>query len=212
MHTERQRKQAIAAYHAMVTMTDSYVGQLMQALEDLDLAKSTIVVFTSDHGFQLNEHGGLWRKQSQFDESIRVPLIVRLPDGRNAGAVVPGLVELVDLYPTLTELLELPEPSHDLEGLSFVPLLENPTRQWKSAAFSQSRRENYDGLTIRTARYRYTEWSPLEGDGVILTELYDLEQDPMEFENLVDDPRQADRVPELSRRLVMGWQEALPPR
>lgn len=210
-HSERQHKQAVAAYHAMVTMTDSYVGQLMQALEQLDLAKSTIVVFTSDHGFQLNEHGGLWRKSVQFDESIRVPLIVRLPDGRSAGAVVPGLVELVDLYPTLTELVDLPEPAHDLEGLSFVPLLESPTRQWKSAAFSQSRRENHDGLTIRTARYRYTEWSPLEEDGAILTELYDLEQDPMEYENLADEPAQTSLISELSGRLAQGWQEELPP-
>ena len=71
-------------------MTDSYVGELMQALEDLGLAESTIVVFTSDHGFQLNEHGGLWRKSVQFDESIRVPLIVRLPDGSNAGTAAHG--------------------------------------------------------------------------------------------------------------------------
>ena len=124
----------------------------------------------------------------------------------------PILVELVDLYPTLTELAALPEQSHDLEGLSFVPLLDNPALPWKSAAFSQSRRENYDGLSIRTARYRYTEWSPLEGDGATLTELYDLEQDPMEYENLADDPTQASQIAELSRRLATGWQGELPPR
>ena len=208
--TEAQQKQAIAAYHATVTMTDTYVGELMQALEDLGLAESTIVVFTSDHGFQLNEHGGLWRKSVQFDESIRVPLIVRLPDGSNAGTVAPGLVELVDLYPTMAELVDLPKPAHDLEGLSFVPLLENPTRQWKSAAFSQSRREGHDGLTIRTDRYRYTQWSPLEGADAIMQELYDLQQDPMEFNNLADEPEHADRVAELSQRLAQGWQGALP--
>jgi uncharacterized sulfatase len=211
-HTESQHEQAIAAYHAMVTMTDSYVGQLMQGLKELDLAKSTIVVVTSDHGFLLNEHGGLWRKQSQFDESIRVPLIVRLPDGRNAGKIATGLVELVDLYPTLTEMARLPAPEHALEGLSFVPLLESPAQQWKSAAFSESKREGYHGRTIRTARYRYTGWSPLKGEGVVLPELYDLNRDPMEFENLADEPTQADRVSELSRRLAMGWRKALPPR
>ncbi|MBT4520786.1 MAG: sulfatase [Halieaceae bacterium] len=205
-HTERQKKQAIAAYHAMVTMTDSYVGQLLQGLEELDLAKSTIVVVTSDHGFQLNEHGGMWRKQSQFDESIRVPLIVRLPDGRSAGKVATGLVELVDLYPTLTDLAGLPAPAHRLEGSSFVPLLDKPARPWKSAAFSESKREGYHGRTIRTARYRYTHWSPLEGDGAILEELYDLDKDPMEFENIADEPTQADRVADLSRRLALGWQ------
>jgi iduronate 2-sulfatase len=86
-NSELQKKQAIAAYHAMVTMADHHIGRMLKGLEELGLADSTIVVFTSDHGFQLNEHGGLWRKQFQFDESIRVPLIVRLPDGRGAGSV-----------------------------------------------------------------------------------------------------------------------------
>lgn len=125
-------------------------------------------------------------------------------------AAAPGLVELVDLYPTLAELVDLPKPAHDLEGLSFVPLLENPTRQWKSAAFSQSRREGHDGLTIRTDRYRYTQWYPLEGAGATMQELYDLQQDPMEFNNLADEPEHEGRVAELSQRLAQGWQGALP--
>ena len=202
----------IAAYHAMVTMTDSYVGQLMQGLEALDLAESTIVVVTSDHGFQLSEHGGLWRKSVQFEESTRVPLIVRLPDGGNAGEVASGLVELVDLYPTLADLCDLPDPAHVLEGTSFVPLLDNPARPWKSAAFSETDREGYRGRSLRTERYRYTEWTPLIGrDGPVLTELYDLDNDPMEFENLADETTETGRVTELSRRLIAGWQDALPP-
>jgi len=224
-HSELQKKQAIAAYHAMVTMADHHVGRMLKGLEDLGLADSTIVVFTSDHGFQLNEHGGLWRKQFQFDESIRVPLIVRLPDGRGAGSVSEGIVELVDLYPTLIDLASLPDPAHDLEGTSFVPLLDAPDSPWKSAAFSQSRRmlgsgstnsplinkEGYDGQTIRTARYRYTEWTPLDGQRDILVELYDLEQDPMEYNNLKDDPDYVSLVAELSARLATGWQGELPP-
>jgi len=224
-HTQLQKKQAIAAYHAMVTMADHHVGRLLKGLEDLGLADSTIVVFTSDHGFQLDEHGGLWRKQFQYDESIRVPLIVRLPDGRGAGSVSDGIVELVDLYPTLIDLASLPNPAHDLEGSSFVPLLDDPDRPWKAAAFSASRRmvgssssnnplitqEGYDGQTIRTARYRYTQWSPLSGKGDILVELYDLEQDPMEFDNLEDEPTHLGLVAELSARLAIGWKGELPP-
>ena len=224
-HSELQKKQAIAAYHAMVTMADHHVGRMLKGLEDLGLADSTIVVFTSDHGFQLNEHGGLWRKQFQFDESIRVPLIVRLPVGRGAGSVSEGIVELVDLYPTLIDLASLPDPAHDLEGSSFVPLLDAPDSPWKSAAFSQSRRmvgsgstnsplineEGYDGQTIRTARYRYTQWTPLDGERDILVELYDLTQDPMEYNNLKDDPTHADLVAELSARLATGWPGELPP-
>jgi iduronate 2-sulfatase len=210
-HTQAQRKQAIAAYHAMVTMTDSYVGQLMRGLEALGLADSTIVVVTSDHGFALNEHGGLWRKRSQFEEATRVPLIVRLPDRRNAGKVAGGLVELVDLYPTLADLCGLPDPAHQLEGTSFVPLLENPGRRWKSAAFSESKREGYHGRTLRTARFRYTEWTPLSGDGPALAELYDMDRDPMEFDNLAGLAIQRERITDLSRRLQAGWQDALPP-
>jgi iduronate 2-sulfatase len=224
-HTDLQKKQAIAAYHAMVTMADHHVGRILKGLDDLGLAESTIVVFTSDHGFQLNEHDGLWRKQFQFDESIRVPLIVRLPDGRGAGTTSNALVELVDLYPTLIELAALPSPMHDLEGLSFAPLLDEPDSPWKSAAFSQSRRmvgygstnnplineEGYDGRTIRTARYRYTEWTPLDTQRDTLVELYDLEQDPMEYVNIKDEPAHANLVTELSERLATGWQGELPP-
>ena len=209
-HSERQKKQAVAAYHAMVSMTDAYVGQLMQGLEDLDLAKSTIVVFTSDHGFHLNEHGGLWRKQSQFDEVTRVPLIVRLPGVRDGGKVVSGLVELVDLYPTLVELCDLPNPAHALEGSSFRPLLEDPARAWKSAAFSESKREGYHGRTLRTLDNRYTEWTPISGDGPVLVELYDLQSDPMEYVNLAKETAEASMVVELSQRLVLGWRGALP--
>ena len=210
-HTDRQKKQAIAAYHAMVTMTDSYVGQLLNALELLELDNSTIVVFTSDHGFHLNEHGGLWRKSTQFEESTRVPLIVRLPDGRNAGQVAAGLVELVDLYPTLIDLARLPNPAHALEGTSFKPLLEDPGRDWKSAAFSEYKREGFHGRTLREKRYRYTEWTPLPGtDGETMRELYDLEEDPFEYDNLAANAAHDTLVAELSRRLEAGWQAALP--
>jgi len=209
--TEQQKKQAIAAYHAMVSMVDSYVGELLDALERLELDDSTIVVFTSDHGFQLNEHGGLWRKVFQFEESTRVPLIVRMPDGRNAGQVATGFVELVDLYTTLIDLAKLPNPAHALEGKSFKPLLEDPDRNWKSAAFSESRREGFHGDTIREARYRYTEWTPLPGtDGETMRELYDIENDPFEYTNLALNEEHATILAELSQRLRAGWQAALP--
>lgn len=209
--TNRQKKQAIAAYHAMVTMVDSYVGELLDALERLKLDESTIVVFTSDHGFQLNEHGGLWRKVVQFEESTRVPLIVRMPDGQNAGQVATGFVELVDLYTTLIDLAELPIPAHTLEGTSFKPLLKDPNMDWKSAAFSESRREGFHGDTIREKRYRYTEWTPLPGtEGETMRELYDLDTDSFEYTNLALNEEYATTVAELSQRLKAGWQAAQP--
>lgn len=195
----------------MVTMTDSYVGELLDALELLELDDSTIVVFTSDHGFHLNEHGGLWRKSTQFEESTRVPLIVRLPKGQFAGKVAEGFVELVDLYPALVDLAGLPKPAHALEGTSFKPLLEDPDRKWKSAAFSEYQRKGHHGRTLRENRYRYTEWTPLRGrKGETMRELYDLEKDPFEYNNLAINAEHEALVAELSRRLETGWRAELP--
>lgn len=214
LHTDDQQRQAIAAYHATVTLIDHQVGLLLDALSELGLEDSTIVVFVSDHGFHLGEHGGMWRKQSQFEESTRVPLIVRAP-GFAGGATTTGLVELVDLYPTLADLSGLPAPL-GLEGTSFRPLLENPAREWKSAIFSRSdrftrpdRKHLTAGLSVRTARYRYTEWTPVEG-GDVEIELYDLETDPREFENLGKDPAHAALRDHLARALEAGWKAALP--
>ena len=214
-HTDDQKRQAIAAYHATVTLIDHQVGLLLDALRDLDLVDSTIVVFVSDHGFHLDEHGGLWRKQTQFEESTRVPLIVRAP-GVAAGRSTTGLVELVDLYPTLADLSGLPLPA-GLEGTSFRPLLEDPDRDWKSAIFSRSdrftrpdRQHLTAGLSVRTARYRYTEWTPTGCGGDLEIELYDLETDPREFDNLGLDPDHAALRDRLARELEAGWRAALP--
>lgn len=208
--TVQQHKQAIAAYHAMVSMIDEYVGQLMQALEDLELLESTVVVFTSDHGFQLGEHGGIWRKRVQFDESIRVPLIIRLPGEKAAGRTISGLVELVDLYPTLAEICQLPPPAHKLEGFSFAKLLETPDLPWKSAAFSESKRSGYHGKTIRTEQYRYTEWQPIDPGKPTSAELYDLLNDPLEQQNLANHTDWFGTATDLAERLQSGWRSALP--
>lgn len=216
LHSDDQKRQAIAAYHATVTMIDHQVGLLLEALSELGLEESTIVVFVSDHGFHLGEHLGMWRKQSQFEESTRVPLIVRAP-GIDGGTTSMGLVELVDLYPTLADLSGLPAPV-GLEGTSFQPLLADPDRNWKSAIFSRSdrfsrpdRQHVTAGLSVRTDRYRYTEWTPASGGDEVEAELYDLEADPREFDNLSQDPDHAALKDRLARKLEAGWKAALPP-
>ena len=207
-HSEEQKRQAIAAYHATVTLIDLQVGLLMEALADLDLEQSTIVIFVSDHGFHLGEHGGLWRKHTQFEESTRVPLIVRVPSGVS-GAATSALVELVDLFPTLVDLCGLPDPE-GLEGTSFRPLLESPDTPWKSAIFSEAQRNGAHGRTVRTASHRYTEWTPLEGDGETEYELYDLDRDPREYENLAGLPEQGEVQKRLAAKLLDGWRAAMP--
>ena len=208
LHTPDQVRQAIAAYHATMTMVDRYVGTLLDTLDETGLDGSTVVVFASDHGFHLGEHGGLWRKNTQFEESTRIPLIVRGP-GVHARAATQALVELVDLYPTLVDLAGLPRPD-GLEGTSFRPVLEDPGRPWKSAVFSEARRSAH-GTSIRTARYRYTEWTPLDREGPVERELYDLLADPREFDNLADDPEHEALRNDLAERLEAGWRAALPP-
>ncbi len=118
--TDADKKQAIAAYYACVSFVDAQVGILLDTLDQNQLWENTIVIFISDHGFHLLEHG-LWRKMTLFEEATHVPMIIAAP-GAPRGVVSPRLVELVDLYPTLTDFCKLPTPAK-LEGLSMTPLL-----------------------------------------------------------------------------------------
>ena len=202
--SELDRKKAIAAYHACTTFLDAQVGVLLEALERLKLTDNTVVLLFGDHGWHLNDHLGLWRKMSLFEESARAPLIVAAP-GRRRAAGSPRLVEFVDIYPSLVELCGLPLPT-GLEGDSFVPLLENPRRPWKKAAFTVVQRgRGLLGRSARTERYRYTEWG-----GEDVAELYDHETDPHEWRNLAKDPKQARALAQMRGILHAGWQAARP--
>ncbi|MBL9214389.1 MAG: sulfatase [Opitutaceae bacterium] len=201
----------IAAYYAAISYMDAQVGVILDALDRLQLWDRTVVIFHSDHGYHLGEHGGLWAKMSLFEESARVPLLVAAP-GRPAGST-RGLVELVDLYPTLADLCNLPAPG-ELEGTSFRPLLEQPNRAWKQAVFTVVNRRfppgEYDpaavGRSVFDGRWRYTEWP----DGS--TELYDHDSDPYEYANLARQPARQQQVEHMRSVLHAGWQAALPAR
>jgi arylsulfatase A-like enzyme len=140
---------------------------------------------------------------TNFEHGTRVPLIVSLPAMKTTGQHSRALVELVDLYPTLAQLCALPLPKQ-LEGTSFVPLLEKPDQPWKKAAFSQYLRPGkppFMGRSIRTDRWRYTEWRDLKGQSAG-TELYDELNDPQETTNLAVEPAHADTVRELTKHLL----------
>jgi uncharacterized sulfatase len=176
------RAPAIAAYQACVSFMDAQVGVVMQALDRGRLWDRTAVVFTSDHGFQLGEHGGLWRKNTLFEETLRVPLVIVAPGTARPGTASVRVVELVDLYPTLLDLAGLPSAS-PLDGVSLSPLLRDPGLKVKEAALSVTERVPPEqGRSLRTQRWRYTLWP----DGS--EELYDHESDDAEAHNLAGDP------------------------
>lgn len=206
--TDDLRKQALQAYHASTTFMDAQVGIVLAALERLKLADKTIVVFISDHGYHLGEHG-LWQKMSLFENSARVPLVIYDPRAKGNGKVSGRTVELVDLHPTLAEACGI-APASGLLGKSLVPLLNDPAAAWDKPALTQVSRGTPTatgdklpktwsmGYSLRTERFRYTEWDHGEKG----KQLYDYEQDREELKNLADDPKYADVVKELQGQLV----------
>jgi arylsulfatase A-like enzyme len=193
-------------YFACVSFVDAQVGKLLDELDRLGLTQRTIVVLWGDHGFKLGEYGA-WGKLSLFELDARVPLIIRAPGGA-VNARADGLVELVDVYPTLASLAGLPLPGH-LEGDSFAPLLAQPNRPWKKAVFSQcSRDAGRTGYAIRTAEHRLVRWSKAGQSDFF--ELYDLETDPEENLNVSGDPAYLAIQRELTQQLHTGWRAFRP--
>ena len=197
--TDEIRRKALQAYYASTTFMDAQVGRVLDTLDRLKLADRTIVVFISDHGYHLGEHG-LWQKMSLFENSCRVPLIVYDPRAQGNGKVCPRTVELVDLHATLAELAGLPVPDGKdeqvpaCEGKSLKVLLNDPAAKWDKPALTQVTRggakDPFLGYTVRNERYRYTEWD----GGKRGVQLFDYETDPGELKNLAADPAHAETV------------------
>lgn len=190
------------AYYACASYIDAQLGRLLDELEDLGLREQTAVVFWADHGFHLGE-SGLWAKKTNTELDTRVPLLLSLPGQNRPGSKTDALTELIDLYPTLAELAGLEAPP-DLDGASRADLLDDPMLPGLTAAFSQYRdpaREIW-GCTLRTDSFRYTEWFPApRRDDVVDRELYQIEEDPFEQNNLADKPEYREEAERLSRLL-----------
>jgi iduronate 2-sulfatase len=199
--TDRQTREYIAAFYASTSFVDAQVGFVMDHIDQLGLAGNTAIVFLGDNGYHTGEHG-MWHKMTLFEESLRCPLIIAAPGAKGAGKVCGGLVEFIDVYPTLVDLCGFAAPQ-GLEGASLRPWLNDPARPGKKAVFSMVGRNDdrekshqtpeWFGKTVRTERWRYTEWD----GGRRGVELYDEQRDRQEMKNLANDPAMKPVIAEL---------------
>ena len=190
-------KKMIHGYYACVSYVDAQIGKVLNELETLGLSTNTIVVLWGDHGWTLGEHR-LWGKQTNFETSLRTPLIIKAP-GYIGNAKNQSVVELLDIYPTLCELCGLELPGH-LEGRSMVRLLKNPSEIWDECAIAKWK----NGMTFIQNNYFYTEWSKTS-DSIFATMLYDHAVDPIEIENIADQEENKELIRQLSGSLHQSW-------
>ena len=221
MMTDDQRRQCLQAYYASISFMDAQVGRVIDALDKQGLADSTIIVFTSDHGYHMGEHG-LYQKMSLFEESTRVPLLIVAPGRAQPGSVAAAPVSQVDLFPTLAALCGIKAPDN-LPGQNLAALLTDPAQPGRGWAVTQVTRGGipsqrprpeqpdkkggpFFGYSLRTPRWRYTEWD----EGRAGRELYDHDADPRELTNLATAPAHAATVASLSQQLSEAVKQTLP--
>ena len=204
--TEEEIRHYRHGYYASISFLDAQVGEVLAALDQSGMADDTIVVFTSDHGFHVGEHT-LWGKTTNFELDARVPLIIAAGDyPKSHGKTTRALAELVDLYPTLAALAgivdDLPE---NLDGTSLLPVVAAPETAVKYAAFTQHQHPFYGsssnwqawGYSVRTDRWRYTEWRTIADGSVMARELYDHDSDAKETRNVAAVPANREVVEKL---------------
>lgn len=193
------RREFIQAYHACVSFADAQIGHVLDSLEAAGHWDDTVIILTSDHGYQLGEHF-LWGKVTLFEVCNRVPLVIRAPGVTQPGSASEGLVEMVDYFPTLAELCDITAPG-ELQGRSLVPMLKDPAAPGKESTYTVVARGKALGRAVRTLRWRYTKWPDGE-------ELYDLENDLEEHHNLANSAENDEAMDAMRKYLATAEAEA----
>jgi arylsulfatase A-like enzyme len=204
-----KQKELIHGYYAAVSYADAQIGLVLKALDSLGLTGNTIIILWGDHGWHLGDHD-LWCKHTDFEQATHAPLIISAP------GILPSRcssqTEFVDIFPTLCDLAGLQIPANR-DGLSLVPLMKEPSKEVKKYSVSQywrkNNKQNIEGYSIRTKRYRYTEWlvdfkdkHEYSEDKIAGKELYDYEKDPLETVSRIDDPGYREAQTEMKKLLM----------
>jgi arylsulfatase len=199
---DKDHREVTAAYYAMIEQVDTEVGHMLATLEETGQADNTIVIFMSDHGEMLGDHGIYLKGPYLYDCLTRVPMMVRWPKKYKAGVQVDALVELVDIAPTLLEAAGIPVPS-GMQGRSLTPLLTGETTKHRDSVFMEyfDACAIYDpppmGTAVRTATHKLSYY-----DSLSTGELYDLRSDPGEVNNLWNGVHTMDVQAELMQLIV----------
>ncbi len=208
-----QARQLVHGYYAATSFADAQIGRLLAALKEKGLAENTIVILWGDHGWHLGDHG-MWCKHTNYEMATRAALVMRIPGQKATGKPSERFVEFVDIFPTLADVCGLPKPE-GVEGFSFAPLLNDPKKEWKLAAFSQYPRGSKEtgplmGYAVRTEGYRYVEWRKKGTADVVSRELYDHKADPNEDVNIADDSKNRAIIEQHAKILADGWKANTP--
>jgi iduronate 2-sulfatase len=208
---EEAKREIRHGYYAAMSFADAQFGRVLDALDELKLRDNTIVVIIGDNGFELGEHD-CWGKMTLFGWDARVPLIISAPGIGKGGAKTSAISELIDIFPTLTDLSGLPSPGQ-LEGTSLVPVLKDSSASVKTAALTQHPRPalywgggphalpQVMGYALKTDRWSYHEWRDFNTGHVVGQELYDEQTDPLETVNLAGTEETKAVIPPLAAQL-----------
>ncbi len=190
--TDQEQLEFLRCYAACSTYSDAQIGRILDTMDRLKLWENTLVLVWTDHGYHQGERGW-WNKTLLFDYDAKVPFIVCLPEMTSRGKVCASVIELIDVFPTVTELAGLTLPA-GLEGQSFVPLIQNPVHVWNRVAHTQS--GGGRNRSVCNGRFRYTQWA----DGAV--EFYDHKNDPGEWYSQADNPAYKAIMAELKARVL----------